>query len=356
MPSLIPNIASPLLSWYHQHARSLPWRDHPDPYAIWVSEIMLQQTRVEAVKVYFERFLQQLPTISDLANADEQTLLKLWEGLGYYSRVRNLQKAAQVVVLEHGGQLPSSFDELKKLPGIGDYTAGAIASMAFQFPVPAVDGNVLRVMTRLTADDRDITKPAVKKDYFCQIETLLKPLSRSGDFNQAVMDLGATVCLPNGLPKCESCPLSHLCQAFAQNRMLEFPVKPSKKPRKIEKHTIFLLRQNDRVALVKRPDSGLLAGLWEFPHVQGALSLKHAVAQLEQWGIQTKHIEKSIPHTHIFSHIEWHMSSYLVTGKEHQFPNFPFIWVSKEQLLQTYPLPSAFQPFASDLLWKEKPV
>lgn len=351
MPPHIPDIAPSLLSWYHQSSRSLPWRDHPDPYAIWVSEIMLQQTRVEAVKSYFVRFLQQLPTISDLANADEQTLLKLWEGLGYYSRVRNLQKAAQVVMQEYGGQLPASFEKLKKLPGIGDYTAGAIASMAFQLPVPAVDGNVLRVMTRLTADSRDISKPAVKKDYAQQIQILLQPLPRSGDFNQAVMDLGATICLPNGLPKCDECPIVPFCQASAQGRMLDFPVKPNKKPRKIEQHTVFLLRHNDRVALLKRPDSGLLAGLWEFPHTEGALSPKKAEAQLQQWGVLVDHIGTSVSHKHIFSHIEWQMNSYLVTCSEIA-SGIPFVWVSQQELLQTYPLPAAFQPFACDALWK----
>lgn len=353
--SPIPDIAPPLLSWYQQSARSLPWRDHPDPYAVWVSEIMLQQTRVEAVKSYFERFLQQLPTITHLANVDEQTLLKLWEGLGYYSRARNLQKTAQTVVQEYSGQLPASFEALKTLPGIGDYTAGAIASIAFQLPVPAVDGNVLRVMTRLTADPRDISKSAVKKDYFEQIQAILQPLPRSGDFNQALMDLGATICLPNGLPKCEECPVASLCQAFAQDRMLDFPVKPDKKARKIEMHTVFLLRNHDRVALRKRADSGLLAGLWEFPHVEGQLSRKKVEEQLQLWGIRASQIEKSVSHHHIFSHIEWRMNSFLVTCEE-IVSSLPLVWVSQKELLQTYPLPAAFQPFVSDTLWQEKPV
>lgn len=347
----IPPIASPLLAWYSQHARSLPWRDDPFPYAVWVSEIMLQQTRVEAVKPFFDRFLQELPTIKHLAQADEQTLLKLWEGLGYYSRVRNLQKAAQVVVQKYGGQLPASFEDLKQLPGIGDYTAGAIASIAFQLPVPAVDGNVLRVMTRLTADDRDITKPAVKKDYFQRISEILQPLARSGDFNQALMDLGATICLPNGLPKCGQCPVSHLCRAFGENRTMDFPVKPEKKPRKIEKRTVFLLVKDHKVALRQRETSGLLAGLWEFPQVEGSLTVKAAAEQLKNWGIEYQSIQKARRHKHIFSHIEWHMGSYTVLCEGSLLWDSAFVWVSQKELQQTFPLPAAFQPFVSEIPW-----
>lgn len=291
--------------------------------------------------------------MADLAAADEQVLLKLWEGLGYYSRARNLQKAARIVMEEYAGQLPASFEQLKTLPGIGDYTAGAIASIAFQLPVPAVDGNVLRVMTRLTADDRDITKPAVKRDYFQQIETLLQPLFRSGDFNQALMDLGATICLPNGAPSCGQCPVSHLCQGLAENRVMDFPVKPAKKPRKVERRTVFLLMQNHRVALRQRAEQGLLAGLWEFPQVEGALTKKAATEQLAHWNLSAKAMHKTPPHKHIFSHIEWHMSGYGVICEEPTEHDSSLVWVSQEQLAEAFPLPAAFQPFAAHIPWRE---
>ena len=205
-------IVEPLLAWYEKNRRKLPWRENVSAYRVWVSEIMLQQTRVEAVKPYFARFIDALPDVSDLADCEEEKLLKLWEGLGYYNRVRNMQKAAKTVMEEYGGQLPDDYEKLLSLKGIGSYTAGAIASIAYGIPVPAVDGNVLRIITRLTQDESDIMKQSVKK----RVEQALlevMPQKRAGVFNQALMELGATVCVPNGAPLCEACPWKEFCLA-----------------------------------------------------------------------------------------------------------------------------------------------
>ena len=270
-------IVGPLLEWYGRNARSLPWREEPAPYRVWVSEIMLQQTRVEAVKPYFARFLAELPDVTALASAPEQQLMKLWEGLGYYSRARNLQKAARVMVEQYGGTLPADYDALLKLPGIGPYTAGAVASIAYGIPVPAVDGNVLRVVMRLTAGWEDIADPAVKRAVERRMAAIL-PKDRPGDFNQAMMELGATVCAPGGEPKCLVCPLNALCEGYRQGVARELPVKAKKKARRIEERTVFLLVCDGELAIRKRADSGLLAGLWELPSVEGKLNPEGARA------------------------------------------------------------------------------
>ena len=351
MEQLPIQMVPPLLQWYHTHARELPWRGAPTPYAVWVSEIMLQQTRVEAVRGYFARFLAALPTISDLAEAREETLLKLWEGLGYYSRARNLQKAARILVESYGGQLPASFAELCKLPGIGEYTAGAIASIAFGEPVPAIDGNALRVWSRLLAEEQDITKAACKRECFRQFQEVIPP-DQPGDFNQAIMDLGATVCTPHGQPHCGSCPVSAFCTAYALGIAASLPVKPEKKPRRIENRTVFLLWKEDRIALRQRENQGLLAGLWEFPQVEGHLSPKAAKQQIAQWGYAAGVLQRAPAHTHIFSHVEWHMWAYSaqITGGD---PQVDFQWASKQEFHHQFPLPSAFQPWAANLPWKE---
>ena len=226
---LLARVPAPLLAWYDKEARDLPWRQNTDPYRVWVSEIMLQQTRVEAVIPYYERFLAAFPDLKALADAPEEQLLKLWEGLGYYSRARNLQKAAREALSRFGG-LPGQVQELSSLPGIGAYTAGAIASIAFSRPVPAVDGNVLRVVARLTDSHDDVLSPAVKREAEKAVAAVI-PHDRPGDFNQAVMDLGATVCLPNGAPRCEVCPLAELCLGLARSTAPELPVKTKKKER-----------------------------------------------------------------------------------------------------------------------------
>lgn len=334
---LMRQMAAPLLEWYHANARELPWRNTKNPYYVWVSEIMLQQTRVEAVKPYYERFLAALPTVSALAEADEGQLLKLWEGLGYYSRVRNMKKAAQQVMQEYGGRLPSGYAQLLKLKGIGPYTAGAIASIAFSQPCPAVDGNVLRVMARLTADASDIAQPSVRKEWEREIAAAM-PAEEPGIYNQALMELGATVCLPNGAPRCGVCPLRTLCQAYSKNQTLLFPVKSKKNPRVQENISVFFLVSDGKIALRKREEKGLLSSLWELPNCQREVS---PFAFLEGQGVLRAELSPMRQQTHIFTHIEWHMDCYygIVFEKE---PS-DLIWISKEEAAAEYALPSAFK-------------
>lgn len=334
-------IVGPLLEWYGRNARSLPWREEPAPYRVWVSEIMLQQTRVEAVKPYFARFLTELPDVPALASAPEQQLMKLWEGLGYYSRARNLQKAARVMVEQYGGTLPADYDALLKLPGIGPYTAGAVASIAYGIPVPAVDGNVLRVVIRLTAGWEDIADPAVKRAVERRMAAIL-PKDRPGDFNQAMMELGATVCAPGGEPKCLVCPLNALCEGYRQGIARELPVKAKKKARRIEERTVFLLVCDGELAIRKRADSGLLAGLWELPSVEGKLNPEGAAETLQEWGAQPVSIREMPAAKHIFSHVEWHMTGYWVDLTERPEG---FTWAGREMLQQEYALPSAFRAY-----------
>lgn len=312
-----------LLHWYERNARVLRWREEPKPYYVWVSEIMLQQTRVEAVKGYFDRFIAELPDIWALAEAKEEKLLKLWEGLGYYNRVRNMQKAAKLVTELYGGELPADYEALKKLPGIGAYTAGAIASIAFQLPEPSVDGNVLRVLKRIAASFDDITKEKVKKELEEDIRQII-PKDRPGDFNQSLMELGATVCLPNGKPLCEQCPVMHLCRAFQRGEELQIPVKPPKKERKIEERTVFVLKLECRnaleIVLHKRPDVGLLSGMWEFPNEEG--HLKEAEVRAKYPEAEIKRLPDG---KHIFSHVEWRLWCYEVRWKDN------INWLEKEE-------------------------
>ena len=252
----------PLLEWFRDNARKLPWRDDPTPYHVWLSEIMLQQTRVAAVLGYYQRFLEEAPDVAALAALPEDRLMKLWQGLGYYSRARNLQKAARVIVEEYGGVFPSGYAAVRALPGVGDYTAGAICSIALGQAAPAVDGNVLRVYARLCGDNGDIATPQMKKKVTQDLEKII-PVDAPGTFNQALMELGATVCLPNGAPLCERCPVREFCAALAQGCIGELPVKMPKKPRRVEERTVWLIFHGDAVALRRRPGRGLLAGLWE---------------------------------------------------------------------------------------------
>ena len=258
----------PLLEWFRDNARQLPWRDEPTPYHVWLSEIMLQQTRVAAVLDYYRRFLIEAPDVAALAALTENRLMKLWQGLGYYSRARNLQKAAKVIMERYGGQFPADYAAVRALPGVGDYTAGAVCSIAFGQAVPAVDGNVLRVCARLRGDEGDITTSQMKRKVTRDLERVI-PVHAAGTFNQALMELGATVCLPNGAPLCTRCPARDFCAALAQGRVDELPVKAPKRPRRMEERTVWLIFRQNRVALRRRPARGLLAGLWEFPHELG---------------------------------------------------------------------------------------
>lgn len=343
-------IEKPLLAWYDRGRRILPWREEPTPYHVWLSEIMLQQTRVEAVKPYYDRFLQTLPDIGSLAAVEEEKLLKLWEGLGYYNRARNLKKAAEILVSEHGGEMPDDYEKIQSLPGIGSYTAGAISSIAFGRAHPAVDGNVLRILSRLRADDRDILNAKVKKSVEDELLDVM-PAERPGDFNQALMELGATVCIPNGMPKCGECPWKELCLARAEGRVAEYPKKAKKKPRSIEKKTILVIQDAEQVALRKRPDTGLLAGMYEFPSLEGHCEEAEVSAYLKEIGLLPIRIRKLPPAKHVFTHKEWHMTGYLVRvdelavkgpGQETE----GFVFVEPEQTRRNYPIPSAFAAYA----------
>ncbi len=338
------SIVEPLLAWFGAHARVLPWRDHPTPYRVWVSEIMLQQTRVEAVKPYFARFVQALPDVLALAACDEESLLKLWEGLGYYNRVRNLQKAAQTVVERYGGNLPADYRALRGLKGIGSYTAGAIASIAFGIPVPAVDGNVLRVLARVTASAQDIAKASVKKEAEQAIAAIL-PQDRAGDFNQALMELGATVCVPNGPAKCDQCPLCGLCLAKARGIEGQLPKKSAAKPRKIEERTVFLIRDGERVALRRRENAGLLAGLYELPNAPGHLSESEALAFVRARQYVPLRIRPLPDAKHIFTHIEWRMVGYQIQIGEPSDAKGAYLFVELSDTKTQYPLPAAFAKY-----------
>ncbi|MGN0158284.1 MAG: A/G-specific adenine glycosylase [Brotaphodocola sp.] len=329
----------PLLSWYEEHARVLPWRENPEPYRVWISEIMLQQTRVEAVKPYFERFMEELPGVEALAKVEDDRLMKLWEGLGYYNRARNLKKAAQIIVIEHGGQMPSDYEELLKLPGIGSYTAGAIASIAFGLPVPAVDGNVLRVISRVTASYADILKQSTKRWMEEHLRNTM-PRERTSHFNQGLIEIGAIVCVPNGEPKCMICPLQSICLAYKENRISELPVKTPPKKRRIEERTVCILECEDQVGIRKREDTGLLASLYELPNTEGHLKPEQLA---ENFDLKMENIIEIQPlpeAKHIFSHVEWRMIGYRVLLK-HGIPK-SCIAVQKEKIKTTYALPNAF--------------
>ena len=333
-----------LVSWYRQAARDLPWRRTRDPYAIWLSEIMLQQTRVETVIPYYYRFLEALPNVAALAEAEEALLHKLWEGLGYYSRVRNLQKAAKQVMTLYGGQIPTTCDQLLNLCGIGDYTAGAVASIAFGEAVPAVDGNVLRVVSRQLAAEGDILSPAVRRS--CR-QLLLEqmPADCPGELNQALMDLGATICLPNGFPKCESCPISGLCLARERGQQQLFPVKSPKKARESKPYTVLVIQdEQGRFLLRQRPDTGLLASLWEFPMLEGHLTRAELTDTLTKQDIQPARIQTLRKARHIFTHLEWEMTGYFLSCPQVK-PRDGEVLATWEQIQQQYAMSSALDSY-----------
>lgn len=338
---------APLLAWYHDHERPLPWRERPTPYRVWISEVMLQQTRIEAVLPYFDRFMAALPTVAHLAQVEEDTLMKLWEGLGYYSRARNLQKAARQVMEQYGGELPASYEQLLTLPGIGEYTAGAVASIAFGIDVPAVDGNVLRVLARLLACREDVMRPAVRAQ-LRQIAVSLLPAGQAGAFNQAIMELGETVCLPNTVPRCSVCPIRPCCRAEAEGCASELPVRAPKKARRIEQRTILVVLSDEtprRVLLRRRDSDGLLANLWELPGLPEWAEDEAAADAIRSLGGQVSALQTLPPGKHIFSHIEWHMHGFCAVA-----PPFPApegcVWATAAQLEADYALPSAFRSFA----------
>lgn len=370
-------IVNPLLAWFEENARVLPWREHPDPYYVWVSEIMLQQTRVEAVKPFFARFTAALPDVAALAACPEERLLKLWEGLGYYNRVRNMQKAARLVMREYGGRLPERYEELLKLPGIGSYTAGAIASIAYGQAVPAVDGNVLRVISRICGNEEDISKQPVRKRFEQELLAVM-PQERPGTFNQSLMELGATVCLPNGAPDCGRCPVSGLCYARRTGRQTELPLKAEKKARRVEKRTVLVIRDGSCAAVRRRPGKGLLAGLYELPNFEGHLGQDEALEAAKNYGFHPIRILPLAPAKHIFSHVEWNMIGYLVLVEEPEANRFsadhcdpedkaqaadvlsegrktgdmtdgPLLFIETSRTEREYPIPAAFAAYTKYL-------
>lgn len=366
-------LVEPLQNWFLENKRILPWREHPTGYYVWISEVMLQQTRVEAVKPYFDRFTKELPDIEALAKCPEDKLLKLWEGLGYYNRVRNLKIAANQILEEYQGVMPSKYEELIKLKGIGSYTAGAISSIAFGNPVPAVDGNVLRVISRVSADDSDIMKQSVRK----HMEDKLFALMNDSEtkvipqiFNQALMELGAIVCVPNGVPHCENCPWGDLCEARKQNRISELPVKKKAKERRIEEKTVLIIKDGEQIALHKRAKKGLLAGLYELPNTEGHLSEQEVTEYIRKQGYEPVRIQSVCDAKHIFSHVEWHMKGYVVFLQAKDYENDTiikenqnltdsktertkkkedWIFVDVEETKERYAIPSAFVKYAEYL-------
>lgn len=349
------DIVTPLLIWYKGNKRILPWRGNKNPYRIWVSEIMLQQTRVEAVKPYFDRFMKELPDAAHLAAAKEERLLKLWEGLGYYNRVRNMQKTARIIMEEYGGAFPGDYEELIKLPGIGDYTAGAIASISFEKSVPAVDGNVLRILSRLLLYEEDVLSLQAKR----QAREALAPLMPEdcpGDFNQALMELGATVCVPNGAPHCSECPWGGMCLAHKEGLWQDYPRKSAKKPRKIEEKTVLVIGDGDKILLHKRSSKGLLAGMYELPSMDGYADETAVVAEVRRLGFLPLRILQMGEAKHIFTHKEWHMKGCGILVEPVDFEQSSpyelqngYVMVSKEETKQDYPIPSAFFAFTKYL-------
>ncbi len=352
-------IQEPLLAWYAKNARPLPWREHPCAYTVWVSEIMLQQTRVEAVKPYYTRFVEALPDIRSLAECPEDQLLKLWEGLGYYSRIRNMQKAAKMVMEQYGGRLPDTWEDLCALPGIGSYTAGAIASIAYGRPVPAVDGNVLRVLSRITENDADITKQSVKKKAEKALAAVMPP-ENPGEFNQALMELGATVCVPNGEPACARCPLAKMCLADRDGRQTDYPARSGKKPRRREERTVLVIRDGSHAALRRRPARGLLAGLYELPNREGYLTQEEALGYAAELGFSPIGIFPLPASKHVFTHIEWHMIGYLVFVRdrdaiEQQQEENGILFLPPARIRREYPIPSAFAAYTENIFIESSP-
>lgn len=322
-------LVQPLLDWYKKNARRFEWRENITPYKVWVSEIMLQQTRIEAARGYFTRFMAAFPTAESLANAELDDVLKLWEGLGYYSRARHLHECAKTVCEKYGGVFPDTAEKLRALPGIGDYTAGAIASLAYGKPEPAVDGNVLRVYARLNRCEENVGDEKVRKRVREELRALY-PAGECAAFTSAWMELGEVICTP-GVPDCAHCPLAALCKAHEAHKETDYPVLPPKKPRRIENRRVMLLLCGDKCAVRKRPDKGLLAGLWELPNDE----------------------ETSVPAgaefcgeaVHIFSHVEWHMRGYILRVPE-ELPGYT--WVNREERLSKA-IPTAFRYYLNIL-------
>ena len=329
-------IPAPLIEWYQGIKRDLPWRKNPTPYQVWVSEIMLQQTRVEAVKEYYVRFMRELPTVEALAACEEERLLKLWEGLGYYSRARNLQKAAKTLVSVYGGEFPSSVEELKALSGIGSYTAGAIASIAFGKRAAAVDGNVFRVCSRLEENPSVISDPKYRK-YLEETLSAVYPQEGSlcADFTQSLFELGALVCKPSS-PACAQCPLKALCRAYQKGTQLQYPVLPQKREKRAERVYVFLI-ETPQGFCIRRRKQGVLRGMNEFPsHV--VVFEENVENILNEWGVYEFNEVKRGKYTHIFTHIRWDITCVWV-----QTESAPFDCFALDEIEESISLPTAFK-------------
>ena len=328
--------------WYAGARRPLPWRLSPTPYHVWISEIMLQQTRIEAVIPYYERFLSELPDIPALAEVDENRLLKLWEGLGYYSRARNLKKAALQLTERCGGELPASAEELRKLPGIGDYTAGAIASIAFGLPEPAVDGNVLRVISRLLADGRDVLETSVRRETAALLRGSYPSGEKAALVTEGLMELGETVCVPNAAGRCDICPLRALCRARAEGAAERYPVRSAPRPRRVEERTVLLLRCGGKAAIRRREGKGLLAGLWELPALDGF----HDADELRKLYPDALSITSCGEARHLFTHVEWRMRGFEIELPR-ELPDL--VWEDAETIREAYSVPTALKYFLKRL-------
>ena len=330
-----------ILTWYKGNRREMPWREDPSPYRIWISEIMLQQTRVDTVIPYFNSFMERYPTVESLASSDEDELMKYWEGLGYYSRIRNIRETAVNIVSNYGGQIPKTYDELLKLKGIGEYTAGAIASEAFGQKVPAVDGNVFRVFARLTAKEDDLRDLKFQKQLKEAVKSVL-PQDETGDFNQGLIELGALICIPKGSPKCGLCPVKELCLSNKLNLQDRIPVKSKAKQRTVQEKTVFILQYGDKFAVRKRDDQNLLAGLFEIPNVEGFYTPDEAKTVIEEMGFVVSDLHVLKDRKVVFTHIEWILQGYYVHVKnDHE----QYIFETKENLVQKYTLATAFREY-----------
>ena len=332
-----------LLNWYQQNKRDLPWRKDQNPYHVWISEIMLQQTRIEAVIGYYDRFIKRLPSIQDLAQINDDELLKLWEGLGYYTRARNLKKAAIMIMEEYDGIFPNTFEQIMSLPGIGEYTASAIGSICFSLKEVTIDGNVLRVYMRLQNCYDNVDDLKIRRKVRNELQKIMP--EEAGDFNQALMELGETICLPNGIPKCSECPLKNFCKSYQNDTYLELPIKNKKKDKKEEKYTILLFYYKSQFVLEKRKESGLLQNLWQFPNIQGHLTKKQLENYLKENKIKFLKVKKSVSYTHIFTHKRWNMISYMVELDKNDYNmNWNDLKTLKEKAI-----PTAFKPFLKEL-------
>ena len=327
-----------ILSWYKKSRREMPWREEPTPYRIWISEIMLQQTRVDTVIPYFNNFMSRYPTVESLASSEENELMKYWEGLGYYSRIKNIRKTAIELVQNHQAKLPESFEELLKLKGIGEYTASAIASEAFGVKVPAVDGNVFRVFARLTGFREDIREAKSQEKLKVAVREVL-PEKEIGDFNQGLIELGALICIPKGSPKCELCPVKEFCGSYRDNLQDEIPFRSKARKRTVQERTVFLIQCGDRFAVRKRDEGTLLEGLFEIPNREGFYTPEEGKSVVEEMGFTVKDLHMIRDKKVVFTHIEWILQGYYFHVVEE---NNAFLFETKENLLKNYALASAF--------------